>query len=71
VTVAGDLLRVRLGEADVNATHRHFETFDLRYEPLAADFPATFLTNAAGDVAAVVVDIEPDLPVRFERRADA
>jgi len=71
VTVDGDELRVRIGESDVVATHRHFETFDLRYEPLDADFPATFLTNADGAVAAVVVDFEPDLPVRFDRRAGA
>lgn len=65
--VADDVLAVQVGDSDVTASHRHYETWDLRYEPLAADFPVTFLTNANGDVDAVVVDFEPDLQVRFDR----
>ena len=68
VAVEGDALRVRVGESDLKTTHRGFETFEVQYEPLDADFPATFLTNPGGAVAAVVIEFEPDLPVRFERR---
>jgi CubicO group peptidase (beta-lactamase class C family) len=68
VTVDSDALAVRIGEFSVDAKHRHFETWDLCYEALDADFPSTFLTNADGEVAAVLVDL-PDAQMRFERRA--
>ena len=67
VGVDGDRLAVRIGDCDVAAKHRHFETWDLRYEALAADFPATFHASADGAVTAVVVDWEDDSAVRFER----
>ena len=68
VVVAGDeRLSVRIGEFDVEARHRHFETWDLRYDALDADFPATFQTNADGVVTALVIEFEPDTTARFER----
>jgi CubicO group peptidase (beta-lactamase class C family) len=67
VAVDEQRLAVRIGEFDVAVKHRHYETWDLRYEPLDAGFPATFLTGADGNVTAVVVDYDTDMSVRFER----
>lgn len=69
VVADGAALKVRMGDFDVVAKHRHYETWDLRYDALGADFPATFLTNADGVVAAVEVEFEPGSTVRFDRVA--
>jgi len=67
VVTADPDLAVRFGEADLTAKHRHYETWDLRYDPLDTEFAATFWTDAAGAVTAVVAELEPGSQVRFER----
>ena len=48
--------------------HRHFDTWTARYEPFDMEFPITFVTDADGDVAEVVVPLEPMVaPIRFAR----
>jgi CubicO group peptidase (beta-lactamase class C family) len=71
VGIAGDALAVRFGEYDVPATHRHYETWDLRYDPLDADLVVTFVGAADGTVAEALVEVEPGAaPVRFRRAVD-
>lgn len=50
VSVDRDVLHVRLGDYDVATSHRHFETWDLRYEPLDADGTVTFTPGADGEI---------------------
>ena len=60
----------RLGECDVEATHRHLDTWDLTYAPLDTDATVSFTTDADGEVceAVVVFEIDETQPVRYERR---
>lgn len=68
VTSAGEHLQVRLGAADLQTRHRHFDTWDLHYAPLDEDFPLTFVTDADGVVAEAVSPLDSDSdPVRFRR----
>jgi CubicO group peptidase (beta-lactamase class C family) len=68
VSVAGEELRFRIGELDVEAEHRHYDTWDLRYPPLDASWPLTFFTDADGRAAEARVAFEPALePLRFRR----
>jgi len=71
VTVEGPDLRVRIGEMDVDATYRHYDTWSLRYEPLDADWSLTFLTNPEGRISAAETPLEPQAnPIRFERKPE-
>jgi CubicO group peptidase (beta-lactamase class C family) len=70
VTVQGGDLKVRIGEEDLTTTHRHFDTWDLRYEPLAAGLTVTFVVDAEGLVREAVVPLEDDQPTRFRRLGD-
>lgn len=47
-----------VGETPMVATHRHYDTWDLHYDPLDADAPATFVTDADGRVSRVEVEFE-------------
>ena len=68
VQVDGDALAVRIGEADLIASHRHLDTWDLHYEPLEVDFALTFGTDADGAVAdAVLASDAMESKVRFTR----
>jgi hypothetical protein len=70
VEVRDGRLHVRLGDTDLVATHRHYDTWDLRYDVLDVDLPLTFVTDADGVVAEVVVPLEPTTaPTRFQRGA--
>jgi CubicO group peptidase (beta-lactamase class C family) len=67
----GDGLSFRFGSTDVVGSHRHLDTWDLRYAPLEADGTASFNTAADGKVAEVVVAFEAvGDSVRFARTAD-
>lgn len=69
VSVGSDALSVRLGEADLTASHRHFETWDLAYPALDLRIPLTFRTDAAGAVSAADAVLEDDSPaITFGRR---
>ena len=68
VSVAGDVLAVRFGEFDVTTTHRHYETWDLRYDALDADLAVTFVGAPDGRVVGALVEPEPGAePIRFRR----
>jgi len=58
---------VRLGELDLKAGYRHFDTWTLHYEPLDERWPLTFLTNPEGRICAAEIPLEPSIePIRFE-----
>lgn len=66
----GSELSFRLGEFDLEAAHRHYDTWELRYAALEVDFTATFVTDADGVVAEAVLPLDPtSSPARFARRA--
>ena len=68
VTSSGSELSIRMAASELRCTHRHFETWDLLYEPLETPLTATFSADAEGKVTDVVVPLEPELePVRFRR----
>ena len=67
----GDGLSFRFGRTDIAGTHRHLDTWDLRYAPLEAGGTASFNTAADGKVVEVVVAFEAvGDPVRFTRTAN-
>lgn len=67
IAVRGRSLRARLGELDLTARHRHFDTWTLTYEPLEASWPLTFLTNTDGQICAAEMPLESSTgPIRFE-----
>src|SRR3954465_6165554 len=51
VTADAGGLKIRIGECDLLTTHRHFDTWDVRYEALALDLSVTFVVDAEGLVA--------------------
>jgi CubicO group peptidase (beta-lactamase class C family) len=60
-----------IGELDLTATYRHYDTWTARFEAFEMSFPLTFVTDADGVVAEIVAPLEPLVaPVRFARRAD-
>lgn len=67
VVVDGDALTVRLGELDVDATHRQLDTWDLHYAPLDAGFAMTFSTGPDGQVEDATVRFEGEAPLTFRR----
>ena len=67
VTADGGELQVRIGDRDLTTTHRHFDTWDVRYEALELDLTVTFVVDAEGLVSEAVVPLEQDLPTRFRR----
>jgi hypothetical protein len=68
VAVDGSELTVSLGLVALPAAHRRFDTWNLHYAPLELDLPATFVTDANGAVAEVVVPLDPATePARFRR----
>jgi CubicO group peptidase (beta-lactamase class C family) len=70
VAVHGRGLQVCLGELDVSAHHRHYDTWTLRYEPLDETWPLTFLADSDGHVCAAEIPLEPSIkPIRFEAPA--
>jgi hypothetical protein len=65
----GSALAFRLGEFDLEAKHRHYDTWELRYAALEIDFTVTFVTDAEGVVAEAVLPLDPTCaPTRFARR---
>jgi CubicO group peptidase (beta-lactamase class C family) len=57
---------VSLGELDLPARYRHFETWTVSYPPLDERWPLTFLTDADGQVSALEIPLESSLPpIRF------
>jgi CubicO group peptidase (beta-lactamase class C family) len=66
-----DGLRVRLGELDLSAVHRHFDTWTVEYRPADAaldeSWPLTFVTGPDGVVGAAALPLEEKVPpIRFE-----
>jgi hypothetical protein len=60
-----------LGELDLSATHRHFDTWTARYEALDIDFPVTFFTDADGLITEALAGLESLVaPIRFRRVPD-
>jgi hypothetical protein len=67
VETRGRGLRVCLGELELTARYRHFETWTVSYAPLDESWPLTFLTDADGRVSAAEIPLEPTIkPIRFE-----
>jgi CubicO group peptidase (beta-lactamase class C family) len=67
VETRGRGLRVCLGELELTARYRHFETWTVSYAPLDESWPLTFLTDADGRVSAAEIPLEPAIkPIRFE-----
>ncbi|HET6910390.1 MAG TPA: serine hydrolase [Mycobacteriales bacterium] len=66
VAVGDSGLRVWIGEYEMEAAHRHFETWRLYYAPLDGEGTVTFATDASGTVCAADIAFEsvPE-PVRF------
>jgi hypothetical protein len=64
-------LSVRMGEAELEARHRHFDTWDLHYDPLGADGTLTFLTGPDGAVAEARLSLEPGELLAFVRQDPA
>lgn len=62
VTVDEDGLHARLGELDFDATHRHFDTWDLHYGAIEVPLPLTFTADADGEIASLAVSLEPAVP---------
>lgn len=68
VTVMDGDLRVRAGAYDLDTRHRHFDTWDLRYDQLDVDVALTFVTNSDGTVDEAVAELDPQTdPIRFRR----
>jgi CubicO group peptidase (beta-lactamase class C family) len=68
VSVDGEGLNVELGELKVTSKHRHYDTWDLDYEPLADSWPLSFVTNIDGQIAEAVIAFDPSVaPIRFAR----
>jgi CubicO group peptidase (beta-lactamase class C family) len=74
ITVEAGALRPRLGTMDISLTHRHYETFDLKWHELADQshvFPLMFGSDPDGEVTYLTVPFEPSVePLRFDRRPD-
>jgi hypothetical protein len=75
ITVAGDVLKPRLGTMDLSLAHRHYDTFDLEWHELGDQsnlFPLMFLADPDGDITALTVPFEPAVEaLRFDRLPDA
>jgi CubicO group peptidase (beta-lactamase class C family) len=56
VTVTDGAITARLGEFDLEVKHRHYDTWDARYDVLEADMALTFRTDAGGTVADLAAD---------------
>ena len=70
VGTAGGGLTVRVGECELACSHRHYDTWDLHYEPLELDLTVTFNTDAEGTVSEAVLPLDDQTgPVRFRRQA--
>lgn len=69
VAVHDGALAVRLGDLELEATHRHYDTWDLRVQTLGdVSFTATFQTDPEGSISAVLLPLESGLePIRFSR----
>jgi hypothetical protein len=65
----GSALAFHVGEFAVTSTHRHFDTWDINYEPLGAKGTVTFITDANGLVTEAVVafEVEESGPIRYLR----
>ena len=63
-------LRATLGEVELRASWRHYDTWDLRLATLSDHaISATFYTDPAGAVSEVFLPLEPAVePIRFRRR---
>ncbi|HZU73030.1 MAG TPA: serine hydrolase [Acidimicrobiales bacterium] len=71
VSVAEGALALRVGEFDVEARHRHYDTWDLHYGPLEVDLTATFVTDPEGRIAEAVLPLDPACPPTRFRRQEA
>jgi hypothetical protein len=68
VRVVDGQLAVQVGEFDLDAKHRSFETWDLRYVALAASATLSFFTGADGAVTEAVLQFEHvAAPIRYVR----
>jgi CubicO group peptidase (beta-lactamase class C family) len=67
-----DRLAVSLGTIGFQVSHRHYETYDLKWTDLGdLSFSATFVTGESGSVSEVRCSFEPSVEtVRFKRVAD-
>jgi CubicO group peptidase (beta-lactamase class C family) len=72
VRVRDGHLQVRVGHSDLEATHRHYDTWTLRYPALEATFPVTFGSDPDGTIAEAAIPFEEGRPpIRFARVAEA
>ena len=70
VTVTDGELSLRIAATDLPAKHRHYETWDLRYEPLDVPTTVTFGADPDGKVVEAVAPLDADTePIRFRRAA--
>ena len=72
VELGDDVLVPRFREVPARLVHRHYDVFDLELETAEdAQISATFRTDAAGDVDALVIPLEPTVdPIVFARVPD-
>ena len=65
-------LAISLGTLRFHVSHRHYETYDLKWRDLGdLSYTATFVTDESGSVSEVRCSFEPSTEtVRFKRRAD-
>ena len=70
VWVDDGALAVRIGELDVEVSHRQLDTWDAHYEPLDVNLPLTFDTDADGQVSHVVVEFAGEAPVTYVRSGE-
>ncbi len=67
-----DGLRVFLGSEELACRHRHYDTWDLRYEDLDFKVTLTFYTDPEGVVSEAILPLEAgSAPIRFGRRPAA
>lgn len=73
VSVRKGTLAFRLGELPVDASHRHFDTWDLSYAPLEATGTVSFTTTADGSVseAIVVFEVNDTGPIHYTREQNS
>ncbi|MCL2585028.1 MAG: serine hydrolase [Streptosporangiales bacterium] len=71
VTLDGDVLKPAFGTMRLSLSHRHYETFDLRWherDDPPALYPLTFVSDPDGDITALDARFEASVgPLRFAR----
>lgn len=72
VSVDGDRLLPHYNNIEeLEFSHRHYDTWDLKLELFEAVMPASFVTDADGEIASLTVPLEGSVaPIVFEKQPD-